>query len=109
MITAKIGGPLLYVYLGSSAGYSQFVGHSNEFRQRSSAHLSHDLAPMNANCDLAGAKVGGGLLVREARDHEGKDFPFARSKKVKMPPQFGQFRSLLARSSINSNRSVNRF
>src|SRR6266404_5467879 len=66
--TGKAKGRQLYVYLGSasSARNSQFVRHSHKLRQRSRAHLVHDLAPMNPDCDLAGAEVGGCLLVRVA-------------------------------------------
>src|ERR1700687_5975252 len=63
---------------------------------------------MNADRDLAGTEAGGGLLVREARDHEGKTLPFARRETSVMLLQLGQFGSLLPRFSINGNCSVNR-
>src|SRR5712692_5642768 len=63
---------------------------------------------MNANRDLAGSEVGGGLLVREDCDHEGKDLSLARREKSVMLLQLGQFGSLLPRFSINGNCGVNR-
>src|SRR5271156_2468074 len=58
-----------------SAGDSEFVGHSDKLRQRSRAHLSHDLSPMNPDCVLGNAKVAGSLFVSEAGDHKGKYLP----------------------------------
>src|SRR6266478_2308321 len=61
--TAMVEGCLLYVYLGSarSARDPELVGHPHQFCQRPRAHLVHDLAPMNADRDLANAEVGGGF------------------------------------------------
>jgi hypothetical protein len=64
---------------------------------------------MDSNCDFAGAKLGAGLLVREARDYKGKHFAFARREQGIAFPQLGQFRSLLPRSSIHSQGGIDRF
>jgi hypothetical protein len=68
----------------------------------------HDLASMNPDRDLAGPEVGGGLLVGEARDHEGKHLAFPRRKKSVTLLQLGQLGPLLARFSIQDNCGVNR-
>src|SRR5258706_4799399 len=108
--TAREESRLLYVYLGSarSARDSELVGHPHQLRQRPRDHFVHDLAPMNADGDLAGTEVSGGLLVREACDHEGKDLPFTRREQSVMLLQLDQFGSLLPRFSINGNGGVNR-
>ena len=85
---------------------TEFVGHPDEFRQRARPHLAHDLAAMNADGDLAGAEIGGGLFVREPRDDERQHLPFAGSKKSVVLLQLGCFRSFLTRFAIENNRSI---
>ncbi len=57
---------------------AEFVRHPYKLRQRSRAHLAHNLAPMDSDRDLAGAKLGGSLLIRESRDYERESFALAR-------------------------------
>jgi len=89
------------------AGDSQFVGHSDQLRQRSCAHLFHDLSPMYPNSILGDAKVTGRLFVRETSDHKGEDFPLARREKSVALLQLGQLGSLSSRFAIKDNCSVN--
>src|SRR5260370_40119582 len=86
---------------------AQLVGHSDKLCQRPGAHLSHDLATMNPDRDLARPKVGGGLFVRETRNHERKNFSLARSEQVVVPLQLSEFQSLLPACSILSDSSLN--
>jgi pimeloyl-ACP methyl ester carboxylesterase len=73
-----------------------------------SSPAGNQAPPVNPNRDLAGSQIGARLLVGEARDHKGKNFPFARREKVVVPLQLGEFRSLLPCDSILINGGVNR-
>jgi hypothetical protein len=55
---------------------------------------------MDSDRDLAGAKLGGGLLIREARNYELEHFALARGEERMSLPQLGQFRPLLPRCFI---------
>ena len=91
----RAGRAPLYVYLGvsCSARKREFVGHADQFGERSRTHFAHDLAAMNADGDLAGAQFRGGLLIRQSRHHEGQHFPLARGEQRVVLLQLRQFRS----------------
>ena len=103
-------GAPLYVYSDGLilARDAEFIGHSHQFRERPRTHFAHDLAPMNPDSDLARAKLGGGLLIRQARSHQREDFALSRREKRIVLLQLRQFRSALARASIHGDCSVDR-
>ena len=86
--------------------YTEFVRHPYELRQRSRAHLAHNLAAVDSDRDLAGAKLAGSLFIREARNHEREHFAFARREQSMTFPQLGQFRPLLPRDFIQSHSGM---
>jgi len=50
--------------------YLEYCRHSHEVRQRSSAHLLHDLAAVNLDSDLADLELGRRLFVEETADDQ---------------------------------------
>src|SRR5215467_11473272 len=59
---------------------SQGVYHSNQIRQRSSLHLSHNRASMHLDRYLTQAKLSRNLLVHSSRCHQHHDFSLAGRK-----------------------------
>ena len=88
---------------------SEFVSHSDKFCERFGAHFAHDLPPVYADRDLAGAQVGSSDLVGEAGDHEGQYFPLSRREKLVMASQLVEIRPLLSLGPIEGNGGVDRF
>ena len=74
----------------------EFIRHPHQLRERSRAHLAHNLAPMDPDGDLAGAQLAGSLLIRKSGNHERKHFAFAGREQSIIVAKLGQFRALLA-------------
>src|SRR5439155_24629774 len=70
----------------------ELLRHPHQFGERPSLHLPHHLAPMHLDGDLAGAELGGDLLVQHARYHQAHDLALARRQQV-VP--FAQTREIL--------------
>src|SRR5215471_853269 len=57
--------------------FLELIGHSDQIRKRTGAHLPHDLPAMNLDSDLAQACRGGDLFIYVAPYHKPHDLPLA--------------------------------
>src|SRR5207253_6960971 len=86
----------------------QLVGHPGQVRQRSSLHLSHDLAAMDFYGDLADADVVGDLLVKAASHHQGHHLALARGERLETLPQRGDSFFVFQPRAISREAQLNR-
>ena len=69
------------------SGNPEAVGHPNQLRQRTCAHLMHDLSALNGHCNRAISKFCGGLFIRKTSDDKWENFLFPGSQPTVPPSQ----------------------